>query len=343
MAHHIEITNGEARFAFNAGNGDPWHMLGTAVDECQTVDSMLVAAQANWDVTLQPIFIEGTSGNIEVPDKRATVRQEFELTADGVSTVSTPLGVVGKNYTVDQNFDTANWGLDLVGASQGDAVIDTMGVLHNGREFFVGIDLGTIVLDPDGIGDVIKKYLVVRNSHDGTMSLSAYPTNTRVVCWNTATMSMANADRSKQVYKVRHTSGKEFRKAEAVEAMGLAKQISELWIKQASAMIEIPGGHSVVDLAIEAVWPRPNHEEVTQRVMNTWHDRREAVHVLYDGDTCSNRYGSSGWTAWNAVTEYLDHSGKTTNTVKRAVASMDINGAVAKAKDIAAQRILAMV
>jgi phage/plasmid-like protein (TIGR03299 family) len=340
MAHHIEITNGEARFAFNQSNGDPWHMLGTAMEGYETVDSMLIAAQANWDVTLQPIFIEGSNGNIEVPDKRATVRQEFVLDADGVSTVSTPLGVVGKNYTVDQNFETANWGLDLVGASRGDAVIDTMGVLHNGREFFVGIDLGTIVLDPEGIGDVIKKYLVVRNSHDGTMSLSAYPTNTRVVCWNTATMSMRNADRTKQVYKVRHTSGKEHRKAEAVEAMGLAKQVSELWIKQASAMIDIDGGHDVVDKAIEAVWPRPNHEEVTERVMNTWHDRRNSIHDLYVGDTCSAQFGSSGWTAWNAITEYLDHNGKTVNTVKRAVASMDINGTVAKAKDIAAQRIL---
>lgn len=341
MAHYLEITNSEARFAFNETNGDPWHRLGVPVDGYGTLDEMLVAAQADWLVTMEPLFIQGDSGPIEISDKRATVRTEYTIDADGISTTVTPLGVVGKGYAIDQNRDTAQWGLDLVGASNGDAVIDTMGVLKGGTEFFVGIDMGTLVLDPDGINDVIKRYLVVRNSHNATTTLCAYPTNTRVVCWNTATMSMAAAKRAQQVHTVRHTARKEDRKADAVTAMGLAQQIGRMWAEQAMTMIGIDGGRNLVDKAINAAWPKPD-DDATDRVKANWYERRDAIQGLYGSATNAGGYGDSGWTAWNAVTEYLDHSSRPRlNThKKRAVASMDIDGEVAKRKDAAAQAIL---
>lgn len=339
MTHWLEITNGEARFAFNKHNGDPWHRLGTPVEGCAGIDEMLVAAQANWEVALRPLYINASGTFTEVPDKVATVREEVTMSADGIEIVSTALGVVGKTYEIEQNRSAIEWAYDLVGASGNDAVIDTVGVLKNGSEFFVGVDLGTLVLDPDGVADALKKYLVVRNSHDGTMSLSAYPTNTRVVCWNTATMSLNGAQRSKQVYKVRHTSSKDDRKADAVEAMGLAKLVGELFAEQATKMLGIDGGSNVLDTVIETLWEKPDSGE-TDRVQTNWNDRRDKVHRIYRSDTCVGGFGHSGWTVWNAITEYLDHGRPRTTADKRAIATMDADGTVAKAKDKAAQRVL---
>jgi phage/plasmid-like protein (TIGR03299 family) len=310
------------------------------VDGCAGIDEMLVAAQANWEVALRPLYIaDGDGQMIEVPDKVATVREEVTLSADGFTIVNTPLGVVGKTYEIEQNRSAIEWAYELVGASGNDAVIDTVGVHKNGSEFFVGDDLGTLVLDPDGVADAIKRYLVVRNSHDGTMSLSAYPTNTRVVCWNTATMSLNGAQRNKQVHKVRHTSSKDDRKSEAVEAMGLAKQVGQLFAEQASKMMGITGDSNLLDSIIATVWEKPDSGE-SDRILNNWGDRRDKIHRIYRSDTCVGGFGHSGWTVWNSITEYLDHARPRTTADKRAIATMDVDGTVAKAKDKAAQRIL---
>jgi phage/plasmid-like protein (TIGR03299 family) len=337
--HAIEIKNGEHRFAYNGNNGNTWHGLGTRVEGYSTVNDMLVAAIANWSVEKQPLYVQAPNGVdlVEVPNKVATVRVEHTLNADGVATEYAPLGVVGKDYAVEQNLDAALWAVDLVGASGGDAVIDTMGVLHDGREFFVGVDLGTLVLDPDGIGDVIKRYLVVRNRHDGTSSLCAFPTMTRVVCNNTLTAAWGGAKRSSQIHNVRHTSGKDNRKAEAVQAMGIAQAISEKFIESAGAMMEISGGHDRLDQVINTLWEKPE-ASASDRTRTIWGNRRSKIHRLYDADTNAGRFGDSGWTVWNAVGEYLDHSRK--NATKQAIASLDPMSEDARLKDKAFERVL---
>lgn len=340
MTAFIEITNNEARFAFNKNNGDPWHRMGTPVDGHGTVQEMLAAAKADFAVKATPLYIKAAESNdlVEVADKVATVREEVILSEDGVTTETTALGVVGKNYNIEQNQSAAEWALELVGASQGDAVIDTMGVLRDGKEFFVGVDLGTLVLDPDGVADTIKKYLVVRNSHDGTMSLAAYPTNTRVVCWNTATWSYEEAKITKQVHRVRHTSGKDERKAEAVVAMGLANRLAKLFADQALTMMRLPSSPHLVRSLVDSLWPLSHAETDKQKTL--WNDRLDTIQRIYNGPTCVENFGHSGWTAWNAITEYLDHHRPRTTQKSRALASMDVDNTVAKVKDLAAQLIL---
>lgn len=339
MPAFIEITNKEARFAFSKNNGDPWHRMGTPVDGFGTVQEMLTAANADFTVTKNPLFVASSDGNmIPIEDKVATVREEPVLSDEGVSISTTPLGVVGAKYTIEQNRQAAEWALDLVGASEGDAVIDTMGVLRDGKEFFVGVDLGTLVLDPDGSADTIKKYLVVRNSHDGTSALAAYPTNTRVVCWNTATWSYEEAKLQRQVHRVRHTSGKEGRKAEAVVAMGLANDLAKLFADQAIRMMQIPSSPHRVRSLVAELWPLKDVETDKQR--KVWDDRLDRIQRIYTGPTCVENFGHSGWTAWNAITEYLDHHRPHSNAKSRALASMQIDNPVAKMKDKAAQLIL---
>lgn len=340
--HAIEISNGEHRFAYNGTNGNTWHGLGTRVEGCSTVDDMLVAALADWRVEKQALYIQAPDGTglVEMPNKVATVRVEHTLTADGITTEHAPLGVVGKDYAVEQNRDAAEWAVDLVGASGGDAVIDTMGVLHDGREFFVGVDLGTLVLDPDGIGDVIKRYLVVRNRHDGTSSLCAFPTMTRVVCNNTLTAAWNNAKSSSQTHNVRHTSGKDNRKIDAIQAMGVAEAVSKHFVDAAGKMMGVSGGHDMLDDIVKYLWEKPTLE-ASDRTRTIWGNRRTKIHNLYDSNTNAGGFGDSGWTVWNAVGEYLDHSRK--NATKQALASLDPTSEDARLKNKALGRVLTFV
>ena len=84
MSHDLEILDGEASFAFNGRNGDPWHSLGVAIDGNMTIPEALKACRGDYIVTKEPIkaqvptylhngaLIDGLQ--VEIEDKIATVR-----------------------------------------------------------------------------------------------------------------------------------------------------------------------------------------------------------------------------------------------------------------------------
>lgn len=342
MSHELDFTDsGEARFAYNANGGDPWHRLGVSVQGFQTLDAMLMAAQADFPiipVRLQAVLEDGTT--IDVETHKATARQIVTLGDTDFETRTDLLGVVGIDYAIEGNREAAEWAVECVGAADGDAVIDTMGVMKGGREFFTCIDMGSLVLDPNGIADRIKRYFVVLTGHDGRRSLSGYPTNTRVVCNNTATWSYEAASRARQVHTVRHTRNKDVYKAEAVKAMALQRKLAGLFEEQAMAMIATPATRATLDDTVKHLWPRS--KDFSDRQVTNWQERRSTLMALYSGDTCSGQYGHNAWSVWNAVTEYLDHHRKG-KAEARALATANPDGEVAKMKDKAAQYLLASV
>lgn len=245
------------------------------------------------------------------------------------------------SYAVEQNRDSAEWAYDLVGAARSDAVLDTMGVLRDGKEFFASIDLGVLVLDPDGIGDAIKRHLCVRNSHDGSLSLMAMPTNIRVVCRNTATWATSQAKAANQVHVVKHTSGKDDRKAEAVEAMGLARKLGDLFTEQALQMIQTPGGRQLVTQTVSALWKPPTPDS-SDRQRTSWNDRLDTIQAIYASPTCAQGFGDSAWTAWNAITQYVDHSRKRSTEQSRAMDAINVASVGSKVKTQAADFLLSV-
>jgi hypothetical protein len=151
MAHGIEITNMQARMAY-ADHSVPWHKLGTPVKGLQTIPDMLRAANADFDVVTAGVAVVDAEGNfllnpdgsaILVKDSRATIRVNGDGTFNALSTV-------GTRYVVQQNREVLERALAVVGASKGDALIDTCGVLDGGREFFATLDLGAVYIDPNG-------------------------------------------------------------------------------------------------------------------------------------------------------------------------------------------------
>ena len=139
---------------------------------------------------------------------------------------------------------------------------------------------------------------------------------------------------------MRHTSGKDWRKQDAIAAMGIARAISEQFVETATQMMSIEGGHNVLDAVIDTLWEKPN-ASASDRTRTLWTNRRNRIHRLYTTDTNAGGFGDSGWTVWNAVGEYLDHSRK--DLRKRAIASMDPMSEDARLKDKALGKILSLV
>jgi phage/plasmid-like protein (TIGR03299 family) len=330
MSHELEIVNGVASFAYNAENGDPWHRLGTPMDGLQTLDEMLHASRADRHVTKFDVYAMTPDGFTHLPDAAAT----FMPSVDGESWDY--LGVVGNEYPVVQNRTSAELALTVVGASKGDAVIDTMGVLYNGKRFFAYIDLGSLVIDPTGVNDRIARGLGVLTDHVGQTSVTLANTNTRWVCNNTVTFGLTTA---RSVYRCRHTSTVEQQMVEAQAALRISTKWSAEFVKQAEKLLAVPADHDTVNLVFNTVWPVKDAD--TPRKEANRSKRSATIHRLYDGPTNAQAVGHNGWAVYNAFGEYLDHY-RPASADARARASIALGGKVHDTKIAVADQLLSL-
>lgn len=341
MAHQLEINDdGTARFAYAKGGGVPWHRLGTPMEGLQTVEAMLEAAGANYTVRLTRVaavdedgnFIVGPDGKpVIVDDSRATIRENADGSFDGLATV-------GTRYVVKQNLEVAERALAVVGASEGEAIVDTAGVLQDGRRFFMTIDLGTLIIDPLGVNDKIARYLVVSTGHDGVWPVRYANTDIRAVCNNTVRLGLSNATR---VFVARHTKNIDSAFEDAREVL----RISVDWATQFKVMAEkmlsipVPASSGRIDKVLDAVFPVKKDE--TERQKNNRERQNMIIRAIYESDKNAGGFGHNGWSIYNAIGEYLDHH-RDAEIDERAFASLDDNSWVTRTKLLAQDAVLAL-
>lgn len=340
MAHEIEINeDGSARFAYNSKGGKPWHHLGVSLEGLQDIDTMLRAAGADYEVRLTRVaavdedgkFIVDVNGNpIIIDDSQATIRVNEDGTMDGLATV-------GNRYEVRQNREIAERALAVVGASDGDAVIDTCGVLRGGRRFFMTIDLGSLIIDPIGINDKIDRYLVVSKGHDGIWPIRYANTDVRAVCNNTVMMGLKQAQR---VFTARHTRNVDISLEDAREVLRISVDWAEAFKKEAESMLRIPVGPVQMDKVLNDLFPVKKDE--TDRQTRNRLEVTDTIRAIFLNNKNAGGYGTNGWSMYNSVVEYLDHH-RDASVDDRAIASMDDNSWVNRVKLDAHKAVLALV
>jgi phage/plasmid-like protein (TIGR03299 family) len=291
--------------AWVQSRGEPWHKKGTAVQNLMTSEEAIREGKLDWSIECRPIFTMIGNEKVQVPNKFATVRVDKGI----------PLGVVGKNYVPIQNRDAFTF-FDNVLGNFG-AKYEVVGSLGSGENVWMLVQLGDVIKIRKS-DDVVRRYILLTNNHDGTRCFKMFITPIRVVCWNTLCAAMAGQkyDALGNVndgISIRHTVNAADRIADAQKALGLAtnfydnlstvfnklaaKEISPQWMKDyTKALIGVPR-------------KRPGKkEEFSSRAINT----RNRIIDLMDHET--NRLpGMRGtaWAAYNAVTLYADHFMKT--------------------------------
>jgi phage/plasmid-like protein (TIGR03299 family) len=332
MADRLERHEGKTSFAYSDTGGVPWHRTGTSMDGLQSVDSMLTAAYADYDVEVVPVYVQAPDGETYVPveAKKATARisphtGEYEA-----------LAVVGNRYVPVQNREVLERAVAVVGASDGDAIIDTLGVLDGGRRFFSSIDLGSLVIDPRGAADKIARYLLVYNSHDGTTPITYANTDIRAVCANTVKMGL---DSAQSTFKVKHYQGFSARMEEAQEVLRLSTEWAKEFKEMAERMMSIPMTPGRLDRVIDAAFPAD--KAVTDRQIANRSQIVSSIYGIYGSPKNALAVGTNGWAAWNSVVEYLDHH-RDASPEERALTSMDDTSWVTKRKFAAQQAVLSL-
>lgn len=296
MAHELEINeDGQARM-FYAGQ-TPWHGLGTQVDSELTAVEAIRAAQLDWELKKQEIYISGTGLvdgipviGTKVPGKYAVVRPLDNKV----------LGVVGESYEIIQNRECFAFLDEIVGSGQ--AIYHTAGSLFGGSRVFVTIKLPN---DAHVGDDVVEKYVVLSTSHDGTIALNARISPIRVVCANT--LAVALNEKTAESICVRHTTNY----AKNVEEARKVLKLTDVYYAQMEVafydLLKQSMSDTQMDSFLTLLIPDTKKDGdkliATGRSLNIRKDIKDKFHDGIGMDNIQN----TRWAAYNAVTEYVTH------------------------------------
>jgi phage/plasmid-like protein (TIGR03299 family) len=250
MAHELETQNGVASFA--SFREPAWHGLGTVFTEEKTTSEMLAAANLNnWNVRLE---------DLETPSHLTSDKAyQYVLRTNPTDNSQTDiLGVVGERYHVMQNEDLFSFGDNIL---DGGGRWETAGSIKGGRVVFGALALEReTVLDPNGVADKVKTYLLINTSHDGSIAIQASITPVRVVCANTLNLALNTTKKKngiKQSFKIRHTQTAQGKIQVARETLGMAHKYMDSFDIMAKSMIEKEVNAKQFNDIILAAYPKP--------------------------------------------------------------------------------------
>lgn len=324
MAHEIATVHGKHSMAYF---GDvPWHQLGTKLDQPATASEAISAAGLDYEVNLQSLW---TSAGDPVPNRQAVVRQD----------TSELLGVVGKGYQPIQNHECFSF-LDSV-VADGGLRYHTAGALGRGERVWMLAKLpGQIQVA--GSEDTTEKFLLLSNSHDGTSALRVYFTPIRVVCANT--LAMAERRSRKEGISIIHKGDLATKVSEAQEILGFANRFYDDLDGKINRLASYHPSREQLQEYFESLYP-DRRETPSARTRNI----RSTLLQLFESGRGQEIAASrrSMWSAYNAITEYIDHHRSTRGTSENQRSERRLDsawfGSGARLKAIAWREALALL
>ncbi len=319
MAHEIDSM-------FYTGE-KPWHKLGKELGQVATAAEALKAAGLDWTVAKKPLFLmDGTP----VDDHFAIVREDRNA----------PLGVVGNVYEPLQNKDAFSFFDAVVGSKE--AIYHTAGSLRDGQYVWILAKLpGTIRVVKD---DLIEKYLLLTNAHNGMKAARMMFTPIRVVCMNTHNVAitlledeMRKAKAAGEEYvgnaTMRHTTNLGVSVARVRQQLGIMSMQYQVYEEAAKrlAMTQVTTAawkKYLVNVGIQpAVEPEKGLSTTTKKII-------EEVSAMFDKGRGNDLPGvkHTAWGAFNAVVEYVDYSRSSEKNDTRSKSVLFGSGANMKQK-----------
>lgn len=184
----------------------PWHKLGVVVEKAPSISEAIQLAGMDWRVKLEPALYNGKETGYKF-----VVREDTEEV----------FNTVKKGYTPLQNEDAFNW-FDFL-LAEGDAELESAISLKGGRRVAITARLN---IAPQEIvpGSPVLPYLLLANSHDGTLSVWFQFTPINPVCWNTLSASLATKEEDAELgkaLKIKHTKSLDDKMAETKHLIDL--------------------------------------------------------------------------------------------------------------------------
>ena len=295
MSHNLNFQNGRASMMY-VGEA-AWHKQGIQLPKLATAEEAIKAAQLDYRVEKKPLqaMINGKK-RTRVEDHFATVRMDTERV----------MGVVGSRYSVIQNRDAFVFFDSLVG--NGQAIYETTGALGDGEKIWILARLpGYIKVRGK---DIVKKYLLLTNSHDGSSLVRCKLTPVRVVCSNTLSVALSG---SEEEIRIRHTPSAVENLADASKLLGLSNALYDQlgYIFNRMSLKKLSDKELLE--YVEKLVPDNEEAESSTRTENI----RRTILDLHESGAGAEMTRGTLWGACNALTEYTDHVQHSSNPDRR--------------------------
>jgi phage/plasmid-like protein (TIGR03299 family) len=295
-------------FAFAGDREDIWHQLGQGLGRTMTAEEAMRSSHMDRLIRVDPIPVPTEGGRWAIPQPYyITLEGKMFVTEDGEPFVveDKVVGVHGKggadahqNFTMRDRFDLAE---QAIHASNGAAVWSTAGMLADGVKGFACMEAPPTIIDPQGIRDIIRNYLTVVWSFDGSRATELGASSIRVVCANT--LAMHDGGDKETVIKVKHTSHTaQERFALAARQWSIAQDKAKAYQLIAEQMLAKRDAQAVLSKIVERF--EPERAGASKREQSIRRTKLDNLQVLMHSPT--NDVGDNAWKAYNVYTEYLD-------------------------------------
>jgi len=198
------------------------------------------------------------------------------------------------------------------------AMYETAGSIRNGALVWALVRLpGELRIA--GTDDVVKPFILVCNSHDGSVAFRALNTSVRVVCSNTLTLALRNA--GPDAIAVKHTDSIHDRLADAQEVLGLAVTEHRRFEAHMNILAERKLRKREFESYLDKVLGPSSRQEWKDESGEVGYElsaARQQITANFDHDLQRLKgIEHSAWSAFNAVSQYVDWERPTRASVGR--------------------------
>lgn len=304
MSHEIDFSNNQANVAFVSEV--PWHGLGQVLKPGESIEVWAKAAGLSHEVHRSIVEYKDTVGGEHLYADREVLYR---------SDTMAPLGVVGKNYNIVQPAQVLDFFAKL--AENNHFQLETAGALSGGKRIWA---LAKVSDGAPVIGqDVVKPYVLLATSYDGTLATTARFTTVRVVCSNTLGFAAAESGDTIKVPHSREFSVEDTRldlgiafngfDSFLIEARKLAnRQVNQAFATEFLKQLLPPAVSIKTDKGVRTVTPVPVEETKAFK----------SIMDLFKGEALGADLPEASGSAWallNATTQYVDHvNGRNSDT-----------------------------
>jgi len=328
MSHMIDETTGRAAIAYTGQT--PWHGLGQALTPGATIEDWTREAGLDYTVLESPVLYNTPAAT----EPQAWPARKVLHRSD----TGAPLAVVSHGYQTVQPKQVMDFFAELVGL--GGFELETAGALSDGRRIWALASVGAAA--PVVSTDLVKPYLLLGTSYDGTMATVCKFTTIRVVCNNTITAAVGGYSGGRVIAGEKEESLGYLKSAvrvlhserfdpDAVRLqLGIVANAWESFLIQSRQLATVSMGQEAADLFVTELL-KPYH-----RTNHPINESRAYIRImdLFNGQAIGGDLPGVAGTRWgmlNSVTELIDHErGRSNNT--RVDSAWFGTGAVIKAR-----------
>lgn len=170
--------------------------------------------------------------------------------------------------------------------------VSTAGALGIGERVWMLLEAGERSFGDDEH----KRYIWIASSHDASASLTARPTNVRVVCQNTWQMALRSSGKAE--VRIRHSRNAKSYVAEAKRVLAQADQQFDQMDREIEWLLrgDSHGGERGLEKMVSQVFgnrPSEIEDDASKRQITNWDNRFEQIQTIYRSETVENIKGTN--------------------------------------------------